>query len=58
VIDNCWELPKWDLEDIYFPIELRNTHFGFGLLNGMEFDYVHELQHILKLLNIDKEIEL
>jgi len=36
--------------------------FGFNtfVVNTAEFQikYVHELQHILKLLNIDKEIEL
>ena len=46
--DNVW---RWD-----FPV--LDIHLYRGDITLSKFKYLHELQHVLKLCGIDKEIEL
>ena len=55
---NGWE---WDILDKSYVddngIFIYRVMAPFSILN-IDIEYVHELQHILKLLKIDKEIKL
>lgn len=48
-----WEVSS---EDNYFHFEYSGDEYDFEV--GINIHYVHELQHALKLCNIDKEIVL
>ena len=52
------------LNDDFYYINSRNTWYvhvdseDYSTIAGCELTYVHELQHLLRLCKIDKEIEL
>lgn len=54
---NGWAL--WEIEGEYKGvISIYGREAPFGVFDGIEINFVHQLQHALRLCGIDKTIEL